>query len=221
MALFCVRNLAVAVAGKRLLEGLDLELDVNEIVVLQGPSGSGKSTTLRAIAGLLDPTDGQLLLEGRSPAEIGWPLFRRKVSLVAQRPVLLDGDVRANLAWPFGLASSQTESFPETCARQLLERVGLEDDVWTQSARSLSEGQKQRVCLLRALLVKPSVLLLDEPTSALDKDSMRAFEGLLLEHLATHEAAAIVVTHDDAQVDRLGARRIDLATIVQKAEADG
>ena len=173
------------------------------------------------MAGLIDPADGQLHLEGRQPAEIGWPVFRRCVSLVGQRPVLLDGDVRANLAWAFGLASSKAVSFPEAWARELLLRIGLTDEVWTQPARSLSEGQKQRVCLLRALLTKPKVLLLDEPTSALDRDSTRAVEVLIREQLAAQATAAVMVTHDDAQIARLGAERVDLGALRLQEATDG
>jgi putative ABC transport system ATP-binding protein len=200
-----VRELGVAVAGQPLLTGLDFELGPAERVAITGPSGTGKTTLLRTIAGLIDPFHGSVHLNGKTPAEHGWPQYRRHVMWVAQRPVLFDGTVRDNLRTPFQYASSAHTAFDERAAADLLGLVGT-GNVLDQQARTLSEGQGQRVCLVRALLLQPEVLLLDEPTSALDADS-RALVEALLERAAI---ATLMVTHDETQVARLAHRSIDL-----------
>ena len=202
MSLFSARDVTISAGGQRLAEGLSLTLDAGELVALLGPSGSGKTTLLRCLAMLSDPDAGELRLRGKAPGEHGYPAWRRKVALVPQRPVLLEATVRENLARPFGYASAGAASFPEGRAREWLERVGVAPDRFDQIATTLSEGQQQRVALVRTLLVEPDVLLLDEPTSALDPDALASVEALVAEHVRGHDRAALVVTHDRAQTDR-------------------
>jgi putative ABC transport system ATP-binding protein len=193
-----------------LIEDLSVELAPGELVALTGPSGCGKTTLLNVVAGLRDAVGGEVRLLGRTPAEIGWPLWRRQVSLVPQTPVLFEGTVAANLARPFAYRTSRG-SFPRERAVELLERLGLGDGRMEQEARSLSLGQQQRIGLLRSLLVEPAVLLLDEPTSALDESAAQAVEDLLREEARERGLAALVVTHLAGQVESLCARRIDLS----------
>ncbi len=191
----------VSAGGHRLLEGLDLELAAGEFVGLTGPSGCGKSTLLRAIAGLIDPATGGVRFRGESPGGMGWPQFRREVVLVAQRPALLDTSVEANLRRPFTYGTA-TREFPSERAHALLGRLGLGTDCMAQDALSLSEGQQQRLCLVRALLLDPAVLLLDEPTSALDEANVAAAEACVSEELERRALGVLLVTHDNDQVAR-------------------
>ncbi len=209
MALFEVRDLAVSAGGVPLLAGVGLALEPGEAVGVVGPSGSGKTTLLRALALLSDPVRGEVTLRGRGPADWGYPEWRRRVSLVAQRPELLDDTVRQNLARPFGYRTS-LGAFPEERAKRALAELGL-DDRLDQAAPTLSEGQQQRVSLVRALLVEPDVLLLDEPTSALDARAVRAVEALVTRDVSERGAAALVVTHDAEQAERWCDRVVDLA----------
>lgn len=204
-----VQGLAVTAGEQALVAGLSLDVRTGEIVALVGPSGSGKTTALRSIAGLIQPAAGTVHVAGRSGDEIGWPAFRRRVVLLDQRPVLLEGTVRQNLARPFAYRTARGV-FPGERARDLLIRVGVEPERIDQEARSLSVGQQQRVCLVRALLVEPEVLLMDEPTSALDAASVRAVEGLIAQHAGEHGLACLAVTHDLGQVERWCSRAIDL-----------
>ncbi|HIJ66317.1 MAG TPA: ATP-binding cassette domain-containing protein, partial [Candidatus Hydrogenedentes bacterium] len=162
-----VRNLAVGAAGGAILTGVNLTAAPGELVAVTGPSGCGKTTLLRTVAGLLDALSGTIHLDGHTPAAFGWPQYRRRVVLVDQQPVLLDRSVEENLKRPFSYQSANG-GFPAARARTLLDRLGLEPDRWDQRARALSVGQQQRVCLVRALLLAPALVLLDEPTSALD-----------------------------------------------------
>ncbi|HHH30644.1 MAG TPA: ATP-binding cassette domain-containing protein [Polyangiaceae bacterium] len=207
-ALFRARGVTVRTAERTLLDGLDVELDRGDVLAIGGPSGAGKTTALRALAGL-SVAEGTLELEGKPPEEHGWPLYRRRVGYLAQRPVVLDGTVQDNLALAFSFASADDARFDRDRAAELLEATLLTVDVLEQQARTLSEGERQRVGLVRTLLVEPVLLLLDEPTSALDPEATEAVEALVRAHVQ-RDGAAILVSHDAAQRDRLATRSIEL-----------
>ncbi len=197
-----IRNLSVAVKGKLLFQDFTLKLAPGEMTALCGPSGTGKTTLLRAVSGLIDSSTGDVLLNGRSREETGWPEFRRKVVFVSQSPVLLPGTVQENLALPFTYKTS-TRKFSRREAASLLEAFGVSPSRLEQEASTLSQGQKQRVCIARALLVKPLVLLLDEPTGALDKEAVFSVEETLVEETRRRGLAALIVTHIIEQAKRL------------------
>ncbi|MFO7627427.1 MAG: ATP-binding cassette domain-containing protein [Candidatus Fermentibacteraceae bacterium] len=206
-----LRAISVSAGGKVLVSGIGITLEKGEMVALCGPSGCGKTTLLRAVAGLDDLTGGLVLLNGSTPNEIGWPHFRRRVVLVDQRPVLLPGSVRDNLALPFTYAVSAGTAFPVEEAHALLETFGVTRDRFAQEARTLSQGQQQRVCLARAFLLKPEVLLLDEPTSALDPEAVSSVENSLRTETLRRGLSALIVTHDREQARRLCDRAVDLS----------
>ena len=157
-----INNLAVVAGGITLVRGFSVHLRPGELVALAGPSGSGKTTLLRTIAGLVDPAEGQILLDDRTPEQHEWPCFRRRVILLQQRPTVFEGSVEDNLKRPFRYRSAG-KAYSRDDAVRLLETFLIEPERLTQEARSLSEGQQQRICLVRALLLEPDVLLLDEP----------------------------------------------------------
>lgn len=209
MGSLSLEAVAVEIGGRRLLEGLDLTLEAGQRVAVTGPSGGGKTTLLRAIAGLVDFAEGQARLDGRTPEELGWPAWRRRVTYVAQLPVLLDGTVRDNLVRPFAFRHVPGP-FPEERVRGWLGELGLAEDRLEQLARTLSVGEQQRVALVRSLAVRPDVVLLDEPTSALDEEAAEAVERLLGRWCDEQGGALVAVTHDPVQAERLASRRLDL-----------
>lgn len=205
-----IRGMAVAAGGRDLLEGVDLTLAPGEARALAGPSGCGKSTLLRAVAGLDDPRAGSLHLAGRAPAQWGWPEYRRRVVLSFQKPVFLEASLETNLRRPF-LYHHAPGDYPEGRARELAERLGLAEIWHAPDARRLSQGEQQRLALIRALLLEPEVLLLDEPTSALDNAAAAAVEALLLEERSRRGMALLMASHDPAQAGRMEAPVLDLA----------
>ncbi len=147
------------------LRELTLDVSPGSLVALLGPSGCGKTTTLRAVAGLIDPSAGDVLFDGRSVLAL--PPERRPVAMVFQAPLLFPHmSVGENVA--FGPRMRRVgRSRRRRLAEQALDRVQL-GGYADRRPGELSGGQEQRVALARALVVQPSVLLLDEPFSALD-----------------------------------------------------
>ncbi len=207
-----VTNAAVGVGKLRLLEGIAFKLRPGELVAVRGPSGCGKSMLLQSVAGLIDFLEGGTRLRNALPRNVGWPAYRRQVLLVHQQPVLLRGSVRHSLERPFHYQTANGP-FPRDRALDLLEQLLLGNGVLKQDARTLSVGEQQRVSLVRALLLKPAVLLLDEPTSALDEKAAAAVEHVVREAAAGEaHTAALIVSHDPAQPDRLCDRQIELSS---------
>jgi sulfonate transport system ATP-binding protein len=174
--------------GVRAVDGVSLEVELGEIVVIVGGSGCGKSTLLRAVSGLDRPTQGRVLLDGAAVTEPN-----EKIGIVFQEPRLLPwlsvaGNVR------FGLEHRPKQEREQRVAAQL-DRVGLTEKagVWP---RELSGGQAQRVALARALVMRPEVLLLDEPFSALDAFTRVDLQDHLLDLWADSKPTLVVVTHD-------------------------
>jgi len=184
----------------RILDGLDLSVERGRSQAIVGASGIGKSTLLYALGGLDRPTGGQVLFEGRSVYDRGedelaaWR--NRSIGFVFQFHHLL-GDFTAleNVAFPVRLAGrGRVEA--EGRARPLLERVGLGGRL-DHRPGLLSGGEQQRVALARALVMEPRVLLADEPTGNLDVKSAAGVSALILELVAEHGLAAVIVTHSE------------------------
>lgn len=206
----CATHWAVSAGGHPLLRGLDLKL--SGVLGITGPSGCGKTTLLRSLAGLADPDGGELLLRGKTPQTLGWPAYRRQVTLVDQQPALFDDTLRSNLERPFRYSIS-SKAFPIDRAKELLDRLHVGAERLDQETKSLSVGQQQRACLIRALLIEPSVLLLDEPTNALDEAATAAVVDLLLEE-RDRGRAIVIATHEVKPFESLCREWCDLSAYV-------
>lgn len=176
--------------------------------MVRGPSGSGKSTLLRGLCGLSDVSAGRVTLDGEQAATVGWPQWRAQVSYSGQTPRFSDPTLGAALARPFAYASVPGAFSPEAATRTL-QLLGLDAPLDREIDR-LSEGELQRLALARQLLPQPRVMLLDEPTSALDSDNTQRVESLL-RGFQDEGGIVVVVTHDDAQAERLADAVLDLA----------
>jgi putative ABC transport system ATP-binding protein len=191
------------VDGDPILRSIDLTVPVNGVTVLAGPSGAGKSTLLRLLNRLDDPVAGEIRWRGRPLAD--WPPteLRRQVAMVFQRPPIFPGTVLDNLR--VALPDVDTER-----SAHVLEHVGLDSGLLDQEADSLSGGEAQRMCVARALLTDPAVLLADEPTAALDRAARSTVEDLG-RMLADSGVGVIWVSHDTDQLRRLADHVIVLA----------
>ena len=181
--------------GARRVVRLDeLKLRRSSVTAVLGPNGCGKSTLLKALAGFLVPKSGLILIQGRElyHGRRCDPVVRKSAVLVHQRPVVFDRSVLGNVA--YGLlrrGSSRAEA--RSTARAALEEAGLAH-LTGRPARELSGGERRRMALVRALLLKPSVLFLDEPSAEVDEASMKWLTPALRE--AASDRAVLLATHD-------------------------
>lgn len=190
--------LSVSHLSRLHLGPFDFHVDAGEIVALTGPSGAGKSLLLRAVADL-DPNDGDIRLEDRARMSMSASDWRRQVMYVP-----------AHSGWWADLVEPHFESASRARAVDILQRLGLESTALGWHVANLSTGERQRLSLARALALDPRVLLLDEPTSGLDADNVARAEKLLNHVAKTERRAALFVTHDLSQAQRLASRILRL-----------
>jgi putative ABC transport system ATP-binding protein len=197
------RGLVVLREGRRILDGASIQVQPGEAVAIQGPSGSGKSTLARALATLVEPDEGSVLLDGQEAREIAPTQFRTRVAFLAQQPAMFEGTVRDNLkAGP----RLHGKALGDAQAQELIGAVGLDLHILQREARTLSGGEKQRIALARALANAPQVLLLDEPTAALDPEAGERIVALV-RALSARGLSVVMVTHVEAHARALGGRR--------------
>lgn len=191
------------------IDGVSIDVAKGEFLTLLGPSGCGKSTTLRAVAGLLMPTSGEIYIAGTcvtsSRKRIALPPERRRIGMVFQSYAIWPHmTVEQNVGYPLVLRKTPKAQVQEK-VRRILELVGL-PDMQKRPATDLSGGQQQRVALARALIAEPEVLLLDEPLSNLDaklRETMRLELMRVQRELGT---TTIYVTHDQQEALALSDR---------------
>ena len=189
------------------LQGLTLAVEAGETVVLIGPSGGGKTTALKLVNGLVQPTSGAVLVDGRSVASWDLLALRRSIGYVIQEVGLFPHwTVAANvgllprlLGWGAGEIDRRVN--------ELLELVALDPGEYRQRyPRELSGGQTQRVGVARALALKPGILLMDEPFGALDPLLRAQLQQELLRILAEVHTTTLLVTHDLPEAFRMADR---------------
>jgi putative ABC transport system ATP-binding protein len=182
------------------LRGVDLDVRLGEITLLVGQSGCGKTTLLSVIAGLLDPTAGEVRVLGRELKELTGKarvLFRREnLGFAFQQFNLLPSLTAAeNAAVPL-IAAHVPRREAVARAMELLGKLGMSHRVHSLP-NQLSGGQQQRIAFARALIHEPRLIVCDEPTSALDAETGQAVMELLTEIAVRPDRAVVIVTHDD------------------------
>jgi cell division transport system ATP-binding protein len=197
--------------GTRALAGIDLHIDRGEFAFIVGASGSGKTTLLQLIYRELVPTEGRVLIAGQDVASLPRsrvPQLRRKVGVVFQDFRLLpDKNVWENIAFALDVVgASRKEKYRKVPLS--LELVGLIDKEQSLP-HELSGGEQQRVCIARALVNSPAILLADEPTGNLDPDISWEIVQLL-SSISERGTTVVVATHDRYIVDGLRKRVVSL-----------
>jgi putative ABC transport system ATP-binding protein len=194
------------------LDGVSLRIDRHEFVAISGPSGCGKSTLIHLLAGLDQPTSGEIFVDGlalHSADDSALTQFRRRqVGLVFQFFNLLPTmNVRENVSMPLLLQGAPLAE-SEARADELIELVGLKERE-SHFVHQLSGGEQQRTAIARALVHRPSLVIADEPTGNLDSHSASAVMRLLEKIGGEGLTTLIVVTHSD-EVARAASRRIEM-----------
>jgi NitT/TauT family transport system ATP-binding protein len=179
------------------LGGIDLEVAQEEFVTLIGPSGSGKSTLLELLGDIGDeggPTEGKILIDGKTPEELR---RERGYGIVFQESTLFPWyRVFENAILPFQISKSKIPKEEQVRRTEsLLEMVDLDRKFWSYYPRELSGGMQQRVAIVRALALDPPLLLMDEPFGALDDLTRKSMQMLLLDIWAKTQKTILMVTH--------------------------
>ena len=192
-----VKNLQKSFGANTVLDGVTVDIYKGDVVCVIGASGSGKSTFLRCLNLLEEPTGGQILFEGTDITDKKTDInkHRQKMGMVFQQFNLFSHmTILENLTLaPMKLQGKKREE-TEAEAMKLLERVGLQDRA-AAYPNQLSGGQKQRIAIVRALCMKPDVMLFDEPTSALDPEMVGEVLSVMRD-LAEEKMTMVVVTHE-------------------------
>ena len=190
-------HLGFKVKDKQILNDATLSIGKGEFVTITGPSGSGKSTLLKIIASMLSQTSGTISYKGKKLEEYDPIAYRKEVSYCFQTAVLFGKTVKDNLAFPYEI---REKSFDQDRAISYLNKVGLDETYLIKNINDLSGGEKQRIALIRNLLIMPEVLLLDEVTSALDEENKQIINQLVQEMNQTQQITVLWVTHNPSEV---------------------
>ncbi|MCD6532708.1 MAG: phosphate ABC transporter ATP-binding protein [Deltaproteobacteria bacterium] len=210
-----IENLSFYYGKQQILDNISVGFGSSSIAAITGSSGSGKSTFLMIINRLWEELNGarmsgrvslfldheKLDIYGRA-ISLSW--LRRKVGMVFQIPNPLPMSIYRNLALPLQMAGMKKKDGIGQKVEMVLRQAFLWPEVKDRlrdDARTLSGGQQQRLCIARAMILQPEILLLDEPTSSLDEKAARKIESLLL--VLKEQCTLLMVSHDQAQVKRV------------------
>ncbi len=193
------------------IKGVNIEIGTGEFVGLIGRTGSGKSTLVQHFNGLLRPTGGRLLYDGRDICEKGFSMktLRQHVGLVFQYPEyqLFEETIIKDVAFgPMNKGLSHDEAFAQ--AHRALQLVGIPQEMYNKSPFEISGGQKRRVAIAGVLAIQPEYLILDEPTAGLDPEGREALLSLLSALHQKTGITVILVSHSMEDVARYAKRLI-------------
>ena len=194
-----IRHVYQTFGSRQILKDVSLTVKDGETMVILGASGSGKSTLLKLIIGLLTPTSGEVLVDGKDMGRLSEEELnkaRRNMGFVFQYSALFDSmNVKENVAFGLRMHTKLPEEEIDRIVKEKLHLVGL-DGIESLMPSSLSGGMKKRVSLARAIALEPKIILYDEPTAGLDP--IRSTDiSLLIKHTQkVLHATSVVVTHD-------------------------
>jgi osmoprotectant transport system ATP-binding protein len=199
------RNVSFEASGRTVLDRLSLSVERGETLVLLGRSGSGKTTALRLVNRLLEPSSGEVIINGTEVGRMDPIALRRQTGYVIQEFGLMPHwTVEDNVTLTLRLLDRPVAE-RERRAKELLDQVGLPYEQFRhRRPHQLSGGQRQRVAVARALAANPPLLLFDEPFGALDPVTRHEMQGQFLQLRSRYNFASVFVTHDLLEALTLG-----------------
>lgn len=204
-----VRKLTVGYGAAWVLDQVSLQIGAGEFVGIVGCTGCGKTTLLKAMAGLLEVQDGEILLDGENifSRRFDRAVLRRKVGMVFQYPEyqLFEETIAKDIAYgPTNMSLPQAEI--DARVRESMEAVGLAPELADQSPFALSGGQKRRVAIAGVIAMRPDVLVLDEPTAGLDPAGRDEIFELVRNYHAQSGATILIVSHSMEDISQIADR---------------
>jgi ABC-2 type transport system ATP-binding protein len=209
-----IRGLSKSFGTFRALHNVNLDIEEGEIFGLLGPNGAGKTTTMRILSCLIRPGSGSVFVEGMSVLDKEKTVeIRKKIGLLTENPNIYERlTAEQNLRF-FALAYGLKEELADQRITEILRGFDLLSRR-DRKAGTFSKGMKQKLAIARALIHKPSLLLLDEPTSALDAESARSIRELILETAKNYKHTVLLSTHNLDEASKL----CDRIAILNKGE---
>jgi len=203
----CFEQVSFKVGQKELISNLNFAIETGEAVILLGRSGSGKTTTLKLINSLINPTEGRIIVQGRSTRDWNTIKLRRNIGYVIQEIGLFPHfTVAQNVGLVPTLLHWDSDRIKKRVS-ELLDLVGLPPDQFVaRYPHELSGGQRQRVGVARALAADPPILLMDEPFGALDPITRLELQQQLSQLRSQLDKTLVFVTHDIQEAFVLGTR---------------
>jgi putative ABC transport system ATP-binding protein len=213
--IFRIQNISFSYPdGKPVFKDIDLTIKKGTLTVISGESGAGKSTFLKLFNRFNELTDGKILYHERELKDYQINEIRRSNLYLSQLPHVIEGSIKDNLSFPFSFQAHKDKRYSSDRAREWLDYFHLGISLGHEALK-LSIGQRQRIALIRALLLEPEVLLLDEPCSALDSRNRRLIEQKIESLMESAGITVIMATHSEVNFSesvyssfRLGDRRL-------------
>jgi phospholipid/cholesterol/gamma-HCH transport system ATP-binding protein len=209
-----LENVGVRFGQQQVLRDLNLEIQRGQTVVIIGESGCGKTVFLKLIIGLLTPSAGRVVFDGKVLVELDERELTRqrlRFGFLFQGAALFDSmSVFENVAFPLREHTKKTDDEIRDAVRQQLQEVGLPAGVEAKKPAELSGGMRKRVGLARAIIMNPELVLYDEPTTGLDPVMSDVIDELILQTRRKHNVTSIVVTHDLRTVRKVADRVVML-----------
>ena len=191
-----LKNITIRYGSTPVVQNLNLAVSDGEMVALLGPSGAGKTTILKAVAGLIQPHEGEIMIDGQPVGKM--PPEKRDAVMVFQKSLLFPFmNVEQNIAFGMRMQGMRDRD-TRNKIRQIMQLTEL-GGLGKRKIHELSGGQQQRVSLARALVLKPAILLLDEPLSNLDANLRQQMRELIQEIQTETGITTLLVTHDQAE----------------------
>lgn len=195
-----IENVSVRFGKNWVLRNINLRIPRGQTLVLLGESGCGKTVLMKTVIGLVRPTEGRVLYDGRDLATLPdreITALRTRFGFVFQQAALFDSmTIEQNVAFPLRQHTNMGREELKRIVLQRLAEVGLPDNVGVKKPAELSGGMRKRVGLARALAMSPEIMLYDEPTTGLDPIMSDVINELILSVRRQHPVTSIVVTHD-------------------------
>ena len=211
-----IRRLMVSFGDVKILCCLDLKVEEGEIVTIVGRNGSGKTTLLRAICGLQEIDSGEVLVNGKEVTDIS--TSRRGIGMIFQQPLLMPQlDVGGNLA--LGISREVPRSRVKEIIKEALHDLRL-DHYERRQVDTLSGGEAQRIAVMRAMLAEPVFMLMDEPLVSQDRWARQKFGVDIRTLLKRRGIAALLVTHDREEAERISDRVVTIDSIQKQEEEE-